>query len=144
MLHCQKRKWLDSSKKVRLCTSQYISIALCGSTSPAYYFLNKSIIDGIIGEMQFDPDDSTISRERALSMFVKDSDVRTDRYRFAVKNPIQFRLIIGFLSGRASFRMACRFLLLTADDRGDGYSSVGNMCVRKATSFVRFTCTINL
>jgi hypothetical protein len=50
--------------------------------------------------MQFDPDESTISRERALSMFVKDSDLRTDRYRFAVKNPIQFRLIIGYLFGR--------------------------------------------
>jgi hypothetical protein len=105
---------------------------------PAHYFVNRNIVDVIIGEMLFDPDDSTISRERALSMFEKDSD----RYRIVVKNPIQFRLIIGFISGGASFRMACRFLLLTKEETG--LASIGNISVRKVTSFVRFTCAINL
>jgi hypothetical protein len=75
-------------------------------------------------------------------MFEKDSDLWTDRYRIVVKNPIQFRLIIGVISGGASFRMACRFLLLTKEETG--LSSIGNISVSKVTSFIRFTCDINL
>jgi hypothetical protein len=66
-LHCQKRKRLDSSKEGR---PWYIAIhydrILRKFKSPLYYFVNKNIVDGIIGEMLFDPDDSTISRERAF------------------------------------------------------------------------------
>jgi sulfate adenylyltransferase subunit 1 (EFTu-like GTPase family) len=42
----------------------------------------------IIGELLFDSDDSDISRERALSMFEKDSDLRTDGYK------LDFSLVI--------------------------------------------------
>jgi hypothetical protein len=39
------------------------------------------MVDVIIGELLFYSDDSDISRERALSMFEKDSYLRTGRYK---------------------------------------------------------------
>ena len=93
-----------------------------GAQEHMHYFVSKDIVDVIIADMFFEPDDATISKERVLAIFddvivpeetAHDSDLRTDRYRIVIKNPIQFRLIIGYISGGASFRMACRFLLLT-------------------------------
>jgi hypothetical protein len=73
----------------------------------------------------FEQNGSKISRERELNTIEKDSDLRTDHYRIVVKNPIQFRLIIGFISGGSSFRVACRFQLLMKEETG--LVSIGNI-----------------
>jgi len=122
-----------------------------GAQEQIHYFVNKDIVDVIIGNMFFEHDDDDISKERALAVFEdvvvpeeseQDSDLQTDRYRIVVKNPIQFRLIIGYISGGASFRMASRFLLLTKEETG--LASIGSINEAKVTSYVRFACAINL
>ena len=85
-----------------------------GSQAHIHYFVNTEIINIIIGEMLFHPDDTNkeITKERALSIFedvagpdqnAQDSDLRTDCYQIVIKNPIQFCLLIGFVGGGASF-----------------------------------------
>ena len=124
-----------------------------GAQQPVHFFVNKDIVDVIVGEMLFHPDDANdeTTKERALSIFedvvgpeenAQDSDLQTDRYRIPIKNPIQFRIIVGYVGGGASFRMASRFLQLTKDLTG--LASLGSASEGKVTSLIRFVCAINL
>jgi hypothetical protein len=73
-----------------------------------HHFVNKDIVDVIIGEMLFHPDDSNdeITKGRAMAIFEdivgpeedkRDSDMQTDGYRIILKNPTQFDLIVTML-----------------------------------------------
>ena len=83
-----------------------------GAQEHVHHFVDKDIIDVIIGDMFFDPDDDDITEERALTIFKdvvvpkeskQDSDLWTDRYCIIIKNLVQFCLIIGFISGWGFF-----------------------------------------
>ena len=76
--------------------------------------VNKNIVDVIVGEMFFHPDDlnKEITKEQALAIFedmsaeeetAEDSDLTMDHYPIVIKNPVQFNLVIGFVSRRTQF-----------------------------------------
>jgi hypothetical protein len=83
---------------------------------------------------------TTFSKERALDIFQVEQD--SDQYRVVIHNPIQFRLIIGYISGGASFRQATRFLLMTKQETG--LASIGSVSDGKVAGYVRMACAINL
>ena len=118
-------------------------------------FVDKGIVDVIIGKMLFQEDDANeeITKERALSIFggVLDAseandadaaDVDTERYRIRLKNPAQFYLIADYLSVGASFRMASRILAMTKESTG--LASLGSVSEGKVTAYARFVCALNL
>ncbi|RQM09459.1 hypothetical protein DD237_003555 [Peronospora effusa] len=81
------------------------------------------------------------TRERALAIFedvvgpnenAHDSDLQKNRYRIAIKTPIQFHMIVGFVGGGSSFRMASRFMHLTKKQAG--LTSLGSASEGKVTS----------
>ena len=70
-------------------------------------------MDIIIGEMYFEPneeDDNNLedtSKEKALSIFKEVKDI-PDMYHIVIKNPIQFGLIVDFLSDGLSSRAVAK------------------------------------
>ena len=51
-------------------------------------------------------------------------------------------MIVGYVGGGASFRMASRFLLLTKEQTG--LASLGSVSEGKVASYIRFVCALNL
>ena len=85
-----------------------------GTQAPLHWFVNKNIIDVIIGEMLFHPDDSNkeVKKERALAIFkdvfqpvenANNSNLQQDWYRVVIKNWAQFDLVVDYVSVGASF-----------------------------------------
>jgi hypothetical protein len=77
-----------------------------GSQAKVHFFVSKGIIDIIIGEMLFHPDDSNdeVTKERALAIFEnvarqkedeQSSDLQTDVYHMIIKNPAWFQLVVN-------------------------------------------------
>ncbi|OAE29441.1 hypothetical protein AXG93_4548s1190 [Marchantia polymorpha subsp. ruderalis] len=113
-----------------------------GAQVPLHLFVNKSIVDVIINEMLFHPDDSNdeITKERALNIFedvlnpleanvaVDDdnADVVTYRYRIDLNNLAKFNLIAHYLSVGAFFRMASRIFMMT--NERTYLDSIGSTC----------------
>ena len=117
-----------------------------------HWFVNKNIIDVIIGEMLFHPDDSNeeVTKERALAIFedvlqpienADNSDLQQDRYRFIVKNWAQFDLVVDYVSVGASFQMASLIVQMTKDHTG--LASIGCASEGKVTSYIRIACALN-
>ncbi len=65
---------------------------------PQSFVINGEIVDKIIGDMLFDPEDEDeqVSKECVLSMFTKNSD--SDSYTIQIKNLQLFRLCHLFYS----------------------------------------------
>ena len=85
-----------------------ISTHLSGIQVPIHHTVRKGIVDIIIGEMYLKPieeDDNNLedtSKEKALSIFKEVEDI-TDIYHIVIRNPIQFGLIVDYLSVGLSF-----------------------------------------
>ena len=58
------------------------------------------------------------------------------------KNPLQFSLVVDYLSIGVSFRMAVSILLRTKEHTG--LASVGSISEKKLRSYAGFVCAINL
>ena len=58
-----------------------------GRQVPIVHTVGKDIVDVIVGDMMFDPEEDS-SSERALSIFEIDPD-SPGFYRFVIKNPLQ-------------------------------------------------------
>ena len=58
------------------------------------------------------------------------------------KNPLQFSLVVDYLSIGVSFRMAVSILLRTKERTG--LASVGSISEKKVRSYAGFVCAINL
>ena len=124
-----------------------------GAQAAVHYFVNRDVVDVIIGDMLFHPDDSNdeVTKERALANFEnviepaedeQDSDLQTDGYRVILKNPAQFQLVVDYISVGASFRMASRILQMTGDRTG--LASIGSANEGKVTAYIRIACALNL
>ena len=80
-------------------------------------------MDIIIGEMYFEPhedDDNNFedtSKEKALSIFKEVEDI-PGMYHIVIRNPIQFILIIDYLSVGLSFRAVAKVSLMTKEQIG--------------------------
>ena len=128
------------------------------SEEPYVFTLNKPIVEVIIGEMMYDPDDEDVelSRARALSLFTLQEDAiehdgegdqsqessNVDAYTTTIKSPTQFRLAIRFVACGSSFRMASRLIAETKDEMGSG-TLVG--CTEiKVAQYMRVVVAVNL
>jgi hypothetical protein len=111
----------------------------------AYVFsVSKDIVDVIIGDMLFDPDDdaSTSTREKALSVFVVHQDPNRKDYQVKIRSARCFDLVVGFVAAGVSFRMASRLATHTQD-----VSKMG--CFKRCSeghcaTFTRVVCAVNL
>jgi hypothetical protein len=74
--------------------------------------VDKTIVEGIIGEMYFHPEDNEQVNEGALRIS-QGNDAQC--YRFIIKNPLQFILVLDYLSIGVSFRMVISILLGTKE-----------------------------
>ena len=74
--------------------------------SQLVFKINSLIVEKVIGDMFFHPDGhDTVTRTQALKSFTLclDSD---SQYNVIIKNPLQFQLIIAYLTSGLSFRQA--------------------------------------
>ena len=94
-------------------------------------------MDIIIGEMYFEPneeDDNNLedtSKEKALSILKEDEDI-PGMYHIVIRNPIQFGLIVDFLSVGLSFRAVAKVNLMTKEHTG--MASIGSLSEGKVTA----------
>lgn len=111
--------------------------------APLIRFVDREIVDVIVGEMLFQPEDNNndITLERALSIFEQVDGV-PQSYRIHVRNPIQFHLVVDYVSVGASFRMASYILRMTKERTG--LASIGCCSEGKVSSYIRMVCAINL
>ena len=110
--------------------------------------MSKRIVDVIIGDMLFHPDDMDgISKARDLSLFKlcesSDDDVNSgEEYSVVIKTPKRFSLLIGTIALGASFRMAARIVQLVRDESGlSFYSGCSDIM---ASNYARVACAAAL
>ena len=97
-----------------------------GTQVPHHEFVYKTIVGGIIGEMHVHPEDKEQVKEGTLSIFQENN---AQCYGFNIKNPLQFSLVVDYLSIGVSFRMAVSILLRTKECTG--LASVGSISEKK-------------
>jgi hypothetical protein len=95
--------------------------------------IDKDIVDVIIGEMMFHPEDvDGITRARLLESFVSTLDSSEDaadagdvsRYAITVTNTKQFQLVAQYLAAGLSFRQVSQVIMETKKVLGIG--SIGS------------------
>ena len=100
-----------------------ITALLPGIQVPIQQTVRKGIVDIIIGEMYFEPneeDDNNLedtSKEKVLPIFKEVEDI-TGMYHIVIRNPIQFSLIVDYLSVGLSFRAVAKVILMTKERTG--------------------------
>ncbi|KAH6578257.1 hypothetical protein BASA61_003987 [Batrachochytrium salamandrivorans] len=117
------------------------------------FLINKSIVEVIIGNLMFHPDDvdgCTISR--ALSLFKRleadddaganDVDVNQDAYVVEIKTPKRFSLVVGCVALGASFCMASKMVQLVRDESGLSFYSGCSELI--ASNYMRVMCAVSL
>ena len=117
---------------------------------PLRALIDKDIVDVIIGEMMFHPEDMDgVSRARLLTSFVPtlDSSEEADagdisRYAITVNNPKQLLLIAQYLATGLSFRQVSRVIVDTKEVLGIG--SIASCSEGTVSSYARFICAMNL
>ena len=130
-------------------------------------WIDKSIVEGIIGDLLFDPDDDdTLTKKRFLSVFklqeqeetapedAEDDDQHvdgtnptggtagTDHYVATVSSMVQFYSCIKMIANGLSFRQTSRVMQDMKDTLG--LSALGCILPQKVSSFVRIICAANL
>ncbi|KAH9247851.1 hypothetical protein BASA81_014534 [Batrachochytrium salamandrivorans] len=101
------------------------------SERPLQFLINKDIVDIIIGDLRFYPDDvEGILHTRALTLFklaVDEEDSRdpeqrsVDNYVVTVKMTQRFNLCVRYIACGATFRMASRLMQATVEESGLAY-----------------------
>ena len=113
------------------------------------FLVNKSIVEVIIGDLLFHPDDiNGCTHARALSLFEPlevaddDNDVEQDMYVVTIKTAKRFSLVVGCVALGASFRMETNMVQLVRDESGLSFYSG---CSELLTSnYVRVACAVSL
>ena len=98
--------------------------------------MDKTIVDGIFGEMYFHPEDKVQVKEGALSIFQENNG---QCYRFIIKNPLQFSLVVDYLSIGVPFRIAISILLRTK--KHTGLANIGSISKKSEVLFCVCLCT---
>ena len=93
-----------------------------GKQVPRHELVDKTTVECIIGEMYFHPEDEEQVKEGVLSIFQENN---AQCYGFTIKNPLQFSLVVDYLSIGVSFRMDVSILLRNKERTGLG--SVGSI-----------------
>lgn len=132
--------------------SQTTMHAFAGPRSiPLRALVDKDIVDIIIGDMMFHPEDMDgTTRARLLSSFVPTLDSSEDaanasgisRYAIIVNNTKQFLLVAQYLAAGLSFRQVAQVVLDTKELLGVG--SIGSVSEGIVSRYARFICAMNL
>lgn len=125
---------------------------------PLNFFIDRDIVDVIIGDMLFNPDDEEAvpTRERALQVFklvsitepeAADEEGEQDvtnmaRYKVEIKSSRLFHLLVGFVACGSSFRMAARLVNITKTV--SHMSCFGGCNQARAASLIRVICAASL
>jgi hypothetical protein len=113
--------------------------------------IDKDIVDAIIGEMMFHPEDmDRITRARLLESFVPTLDSSEDaadagdvsRYAITVTNTRQFQLVAQYLGAGLSSRQVSQVIMETKEVLGIG--SIGSCSQGIVSRYDRFICAMNL
>jgi len=103
------------------------------------FSISKPIIDVIIREMMFHPEDSgTTVQQRALALF----SAEATHYTVTVQSPLRFRTAVKLLAGGASFSFTSYALDVFREDSGMavyGGCSAGVVC-----DYARIVCAVTL
>ena len=97
------------------------------SEVPLRFTFNRDIVDVLIGELLFDPDDveNQKTKQRVLQVFKPfpdasttpatevDEDANRDAYEVVIRSSRLFFLVLGYISKGSSFRMASRLCDVT-------------------------------
>ena len=110
-----------------------------GTQVPRQEFVDKTIVEHIIGEIYFHPEDKEQVKEGVLSISQENNG---PCYKCIIKNPLQFSLVVDYLSIGVSFRMAVSIVLKTKECTV--LASVGSISETKMRSYAWFVCAINL
>ena len=121
-------------------------------------WIDKPIVEGIIGDMLFDPDDDdTLTKERFMSVFKLQEEepllqdavgggttraAGEEHYVATVSSKVQFYSCIKMIASGLSFRQASRVMQDMKETLG--LSTLGSMTPQKVSSFVRIVCAANL
>ena len=114
------------------------------------YLINKSIVEVIIGEFFFHPNDvEGVTHSWALSHFklryvedASDDDLQRDECVVVVKTPQRFLLCIRYMGCGAAFRLAS-CLLQTTHEQTD-LSYLGGCSDVMASNYSRIACAVSL
>ena len=110
-------------------------------TSHLTFEITAPIVDIIIGEMFFHPNDhGSVSHTRALRLFI--SVKHESKYLVVVKNPLQFQLIVDYIGADLSFRQAQSVLQFTK--QRTNLTELGSVNQEIVSNFARVVCAINL
>ncbi len=113
--------------------------------------IDKDIVDVIIGEMMFHPEDmDRIIRARLLESFVLTLDSSEDvadagdvnRYAITVTNTKQFQLVVQYLVAGLSFRQVTQVIMEMKEVFDIG--SIGSCSKGIVSCYARFICAMNL
>jgi hypothetical protein len=113
--------------------------------------IDKDIVDAIIGEMMFHPEDMDgITRARLLEIFVPTLDSSEDavdtgdvsRYAITVTNTKQFQLVAQYLAAGLSFRQVSQKNMETKEVLGIGI--IGSCFEGIVSRYARFIYAINM
>ena len=94
-------------------------------------------MDIITGEVYFESneeDDNNLensSEEKALSIFKEFEDI-SGMYHIVIQNPIQFGLIVDYLSVGLSFRAVTKVILMTKEQTG--MANIGSVSEGKVSA----------
>ncbi|KAH6570906.1 hypothetical protein BASA60_007513 [Batrachochytrium salamandrivorans] len=119
---------------------------------PLQFLINKDIVDIIIGDLLFYPDDvEGISHTRALTLFklaVDEEDNRdpeqrpVDNYMVTVKMTQRFNLCVRYIACGATFRMASRLMQATVEESRLAYLRGCSDTI--ASDYARIVCAASL
>jgi hypothetical protein len=113
--------------------------------------IDKDIVDVIIGEMLFHPEDMHgNTRDRLLESFVSTPDSSEDaadagdvsRYAVTVTNTKQFQLVTQYFAAGLSFRQVSQVIMETKEVFGIG--SIGSCSEGIVSRYARYICAMNL
>jgi hypothetical protein len=118
---------------------------------PHCFQFNAAIVEVVIGELLFHPDDvAGVTHDRAMQLFKKLEEVDPlngitagqDLYKVVVKTRKRFQLLVKFVACGASFQMAAHLMACTRDE--SGMSMYGGCTDVLASSYTCIVCTASL
>lgn len=105
-------------------------------SQPLKLVVNASIVEAIIGDLLFHPDDADgVTHSRALALFAVNGD---GTYSVDIKTARRFELAVGMLATGSSFSHAARVLQLFRDKTGLAY--IGGASDSTVANYARAAC----
>jgi hypothetical protein len=111
---------------------------------PLPFIINGEIVDGLIGDPLFDPDDDAVTRDTVLRAFkladpaLASLRVACPKYHVEVKNGRQYQLCVGFVGHSYSFHQAVS--MDAHFDNGGNWTVIFGKCSRRAGGDLRKDC----